>query len=96
MDDVEKAIEYFEGQMELGLIEDDKQQESYETALPALEKQRALAIEKDIVIDEYYDGNTYEREIPVCPSCHNLYLMLKQPHCNQCGQKLDWSVNEWI
>ena len=94
MNNVEKAIEYFEGQIELGLIEDDKQQESYETAIPALKKQRALEIETDKVLDEYYDGNTYEREIPVCPSCNYIYLASKQPYCNECGQKLDWSVEE--
>lgn len=56
--------------------------------------EKALAIDKDRVIDEDYGGNTYEREIPVCPSCHNLYLMLRQSYCNQCGQKLDWRVKE--
>ena len=64
------------------------------TAISALEKQIAEKIEKDIVIDEDYSGNTYEREIPVCPSCNNIYLASKQSYCNQCGQKLDWSVEE--
>lgn len=63
-------------------------------AISALEKQIAEKIEKDIVIDEDYSGNTYEREIPVCPSCNYIYLTLKQSYCNQCGQKLDWRVEE--
>lgn len=38
MNDIEKAIEYFYNQMERGLIENDTQQEVYETAISALEK----------------------------------------------------------
>lgn len=76
------------------LSNDNDYAEPLDMAISALEKQIAEKIEKDIVIDEDYSGNTYEREIPVCPSCNYIYLTLKQPYCNQCGQKLDWSVEE--
>lgn len=36
MNEYEKAIEYFFNKMERGLIEDDEQQEVYETAIKVL------------------------------------------------------------
>ena len=98
MNEIEKALSELKGLLSAGISGIDLEmfgmvsEDSFRLAISALEKQIPKKIEKDIVIDEDYSGNTYEREIPICPSCNNIYLASKQSYCNQCGQKIDWRV----
>ena len=81
MNDIEKAIEYFYKRMEKGLINNDTEQEVYEVAISALEKQIPKGIQKKVVgwkIDCF------------CPSC-TLEVFSNQSYCSVCGQYLNWS-----
>ena len=88
MNDIEKAKEYFYNQMEIGKIESDYQQEIFEIAISALEKQIP---KKPQEVD--VDFSTF-----VCTNCLStiMYTDEKETHnyCLKCGQKLDWRVEE--
>jgi len=77
-----------------GLGEQSFNTEEFEEAVLALEKQKGKIVKEDVVIKIGYNGYRYKRERPLCPSCNNIDLALKQPYCNICGQKLLWEVEE--
>ena len=39
-------------------------------------------------------GEVHERTAMVCPVCHAPMLIRIANYCHQCGQALDWSVND--
>ena len=89
MNDIEKAKEYFYNQMEIGKIESDYQQEIFETAISALEKQIAKKSKKI----KLRQGTQW-----LCPACGSTVagLGVDLLYCNECGQRIDddWSVEE--
>lgn len=38
---------------------------------------------------------TEDKEFALCPCCNGNGLADKQKYCDNCGQKLDWSNEEW-
>jgi len=83
--EIKQAIEYFYTKMEKGLIEDDKQQEVYEKAIDALNKQIPIKPRR------------FLRKIGLCKSyeclCGNCVFEYEQ-YCSYCGQRLDWNKEE--
>ena len=82
MNEIEKAIEYFYNQMEIGKIESDYQQAIFETAISALEKQIPKKIDHD-----YLSCNSCDGDLEV-------FARMDIVHCPWCGQRLDWSAEE--
>lgn len=39
---------------------------------------------------------TEDKEFALCPCCNGKGLLDKQKYCDNCGQKLDWSGEEWM
>ena len=70
-----------------------KIKEPYATTEVATEKYYDLLIErieKQKAKKPMFDGNV---KLYMCPICHN-YLAQGDNCCDECGQKLDWSVEE--
>ena len=91
MNEIEKAIEYFYNQMEIGKIESDYQQAIFEIAISALEKQipkKPIYKFTDSTGDVFYD----------CQVCGEYVThsgtQAKKNFCSNCGQKIDWGVEE--
>ena len=38
---------------------------------------------------------TEDKEFALCPCCNGKGLFDKQKYCDNCGQKIDWSNEEW-
>lgn len=38
---------------------------------------------------------TEDKEFALCPCCNGNGLTDKQKYCDNCGQKLDWSDEQW-
>lgn len=38
---------------------------------------------------------TEDKEFALCPCCNGNGLADKQKYCDNCGQKIDWSNEEW-
>ena len=76
---IEKSLEYFKNRLSKPLS--DKRREAYQDAVRALEKQ----ILKKPIEHEAKFAPIYE-----CPSCGYIDVY-GQEHCDNCGQKLDWS-----
>lgn len=64
-------------------IKADNQAEIQQVTIDALEKQ----IPKEVVVVDYALGETEYR----CPSCS---LLVSSTYCEECGQKIDWKVEE--
>ena len=57
------------------------------TAKDALEKQ----IPKKPIVEELVDFDVWVGTEWFCPTCKDEYgVSLNQPHCEICGQKIDW------
>lgn len=84
---VQKAIEYFYRQMERGLIENDHQQEVFETAISALEKQIPKEPER-----EYIPQYKYASPTAICPICKGIVEspLMNDDYCRDCGQAIKW------
>lgn len=76
---VEKSLEYFKKKLSKTLS--DERREAYQDAVEALEKQ----ILKKPIKHGIKFAPIYE-----CPSCGYIDVY-GQEHCDNCGQKLDWS-----
>lgn len=89
MNDIEKVIEYFYNQMEIGKIESDYQQAIFEIAISALEKQIPRKTK-------------YKTTCPVCNTYNSVWNKRTNTkpgdivYCWHCGNaiKLDWSGEE--
>ena len=84
--DNKAAIEYFYRKMELGLISNDTEQEAYEMAINALEKQ----IPKKPINKQ----KGYNYKLGDCPVCSHKDVMVGQNFCCKCGVALDWSEDK--
>lgn len=61
-------------------------------------------VEKETPKKPYYEADGYANGIPVydmayCPNCNNLFEEYEnngwgENYCHNCGQRLDWSVDE--
>ena len=67
-----------------GGIIPQKRAEALDVAIQALEKQ--IPKKPDF---------TEDKEFVLCPCCNGNGLADKQEYCDNCGQKLDWSDEQW-
>lgn len=66
-----------------------------ESSIKRVVKARDLAIkalEKQIPKKPDF---TEDKEFVLCPCCNGNGLADKQEYCDNCGQKLDWSDEQW-
>ena len=100
MNDIEKAIEQLKSDIDTiksvysaTALEKIKEHfmTCYMTAISALEKQKPKK-----PLEQRYVNYEIENElIGHCPSCQLRWdVAYWQRHCSNCGQKLDWSVEE--
>lgn len=96
MNDIENTIEYLKHCKDVGniIFQIPEDNMTIDVILSTLEKQKGKTVEEDVAIKIGYNGYRYKRERPLCPSCNNVDLSIKQPYCNMCGQKLSWEVEE--
>lgn len=65
-------------------FKDNAIRDAFELADKALEKQ--IPKKPDF---------TEDKEFVLCPCCNGNGLADKQEYCDNCGQKLDWSDEQW-
>lgn len=61
---------------------------------------REIAHALDVILPKYdklenrdTPMKTFSTNYHICPNCKNTYLTKYQNYCDNCGQRLDWSVN---
>lgn len=70
----------------------EKSIEHAKTAIEALEKQLPKKVDAKENFRDFYGRLIYYKGF--CPNCGFVVDSSKNNHCNACGQKLDWTVEE--
>lgn len=70
----------------------DMIEERYDLAIKALEKQLPKKVDAKENFRDFYGRLIYYKGF--CPNCGFVMDSSKNNHCNACGQKLDWTVEE--
>lgn len=96
MIEIENALEELKHCKDIGniIFQVPEDNEIIDTIIQTLEKQIPKKVEKDKYIG--IDGDFYD----LCPTCKNnlcttgLLARSKKRYCGDCGQRLDWGVEE--
>ena len=88
MNDIEKAINVISNLKHLiiNIIGNEINEKEFDTAISALEKQIP---KKPKQYTDYFKMTYY-----FCPICEYVRITGNQKHCDVCGQKIDWRVEE--
>ncbi|MDU7339338.1 MAG: hypothetical protein E7L17_14640 [Clostridium sp.] len=88
--EIKQAIEYLEEQKKLFPHSYNALSGCFDTAISSLEKQMPKKVKRKLAV--WPDG--LDRVMLFCPACHDGYeLSPDEKYCSECGQCLDWSVN---
>ena len=89
---VREAIEDFKKIAELLQNKESAAVEHCNIAIEALEKQLPKKVDAKENFRDFYGRLIYYKGF--CPNCGFVVDSSKNNHCNACGQKLDWTVEE--
>lgn len=89
---VREAIEDFKKLAELLQNKESAAVEHCNIAIEALEKQLPKKVDAKENFRDFYGRLIYYKGF--CPNCGFVMDSSKNNHCNACGQKLDWTVEE--
>lgn len=89
---VREAIEDFKKLAELLQNKESAAVEHCNIAIEALEKQLPKKVDAKENFRDFYGRLIYYKGF--CPNCGFVVDSSKNNHCNACGQKLDWTVEE--
>ena len=89
---VREAIEDFKKLAELLQNKESAAVEHCNIAIEALEKQLPKRVENRTEYKNLYGHLIFYKGF--CPNCGFVVDSSKNNHCNACGQKLDWTVEE--